>query len=68
MKPNLGKFDRVFRILMAVALLAAAILLTAPLPLRIGLGAAGVMLAATALARRCPGYACMGVSTAGPTT
>ncbi|WP_437661704.1 YgaP-like transmembrane domain [Sorangium sp. So ce1182] len=64
MKRNLGKMDRLFRGLGALALLACAWAAPLPLAARLAaLGAAGVYLLFTALSGTCLGYALMGRST-----
>jgi len=60
MKTNVGKLDRIFRLLAGVALLSLLFLLESPLK---WVGLLGLVYIATALARWCPAYSLMGINT-----
>ncbi|WP_437933803.1 YgaP family membrane protein [Sorangium sp. So ce341] len=64
MRRNVGKMDRLFRGLSALALLACAWAAPLPLAARLGaLGLTGLYLLFTALSGTCLGYALIGRST-----
>jgi len=60
MKTNVGKIDRILRLLSGVALLCLLFLLEPPLK---WLGLLGLVYIATALVGYCPAYKLMGINT-----
>jgi len=60
MKTNVGKLDRIFRLLAGVALLSLLFVLESPWK---WVGLLGIVYIATALARWCPAYSVMGINT-----
>jgi hypothetical protein len=63
MKPNMGKLDRVIRILVGLALLGFAVGLVFPNTGWNWIGSIGVVPLLTALVRFCPAYNMLGIST-----
>jgi hypothetical protein len=63
MRPNIGKFDRLLRIVVGLALLAFALKLGFPDTGWNWLGWIGVIPIATAIFRVCPAYSVIGIRT-----
>lgn len=63
MDVNVGRADRLVRVVAAVVLLVVALVIEMPTPLRVVLLVVAGVLGVTALAGRCPAYSIFGVST-----
>ena len=63
MSQNLGNADRVARVLAAIALFAASVVVPMPVMAQVGLALTGVYVIGSSLVGTCLGYKLIGVST-----
>jgi hypothetical protein len=63
MKENVGKTDAAIRLILGIALFVVAALVSAQPALSLVAALAGIVMAATALTRKCPLYTFTGLNT-----